>query len=132
MIGYKWRLSTGIQVSYTQMSASHQFKNVTDQPTDSTHIGKTTAIRRTAVRATGVSWHHGDPIEGKVDTTWTLQYNCIKRFKRSPQFGSHYAEKRQWNPRIYFSSMKNACPYVQYRKSGRLHPLPALVIHLFL
>ena len=53
------------------------------------------AIRRIAVRETGVCRQNGDPIESPPETPRTLQYYHIERFKGRPQLGPHYAERRQ-------------------------------------
>ena len=49
---------------------------------------KTTTIIRTAVRETGVSRHHGGPIE----TIRILQHCGIEGLQLGPQFGPPYAE----------------------------------------
>ena len=48
---------------------------------------KTTAITRAAVRETGVSRHHGGPIEGPS----TSEYYRTEGPKRRPQLEPHYA-----------------------------------------
>jgi len=56
--------------------------------------GKTTPIRRTAVRETGVSWHHGGLIEGPHEIPHISQHYRIEGFKGGPQLGPHCAERR--------------------------------------
>ena len=46
--------------------------------------GKTTAIRRIAVKETSVSRHHGNPIEGLSESRRISQYYRIKVFMGSP------------------------------------------------
>ena len=62
--------------------------------------GKATAIRRTAVRGTGVS----QPlIEGPPEAPLTSQHYGIEGFKGGFQSGPHYAERRQFFE-VFFSS----------------------------
>ena len=46
--------------------------------------GESTAIRRVAVRETGISWHHGGPIEGLLKTLGSPEHYHIEVFKGSP------------------------------------------------
>ena len=58
------------------------------------HTAKNSTIRRTAVRETGDSWHHGSSIEGHPKTPRTSQYFGIEKFKGGFQLDPHYAERR--------------------------------------
>ena len=53
--------------------------------------GKTTPIRRAAVRDTSVSWHH----EGLLKPLGPSQQYRIEVFEVSPQWSPHYAERRK-------------------------------------
>ena len=73
---------------------------------------KTSADRRVAVRETSVFRHHGGPIEGHMkpvgpsqhyriegpsETARIPQFSIVlKGLRECPQFGLHYAERRQY------------------------------------
>ena len=56
-----------------------------------THTGKTTAIRRIAVRETLICRHKGETIKGPPDILRTAQHYCIEGLKVGP----YYNERRQ-------------------------------------
>ena len=59
----------------------------------SSRAGKTTAIRRTAVRETGASLHHWGPIEALLKPLGPKQHYNIKEFK-GPSLGPNYGKRR--------------------------------------
>ena len=57
--------------------------------------GKTTTMRRTAVRENGVCQHHVSPIEGLPEIPRTSNHYDFEGYKEGPQLTPHYAERRQ-------------------------------------
>ena len=57
--------------------------------------GKTTAMRRAAVRGNGVSRHHGTQLRVPLKTLGPSQHYSIGMFKRGLQLGPNYAERHQ-------------------------------------
>ena len=55
---------------------------------------KTSTFRRTAVRETGASRHHGYLIEDPSEAI-KYQFSMVPRGSRDPQLGRHYAEKHK-------------------------------------
>ena len=72
----------------------HKFDDKYWMPNISSHVRLENITP--VVRETGVSRHHGDPIEGPLENPRISQHYRIEKFKGSP----HHAEK------IYFNQCK--------------------------
>ena len=75
--------------------------------------GKTTAIRRIAVRETGVFRPPGGPIEDTPETTRTSQHYCLEGFQGAMNLAPQDIERRQeilkhCFPHIYVCEEKSA------------------------
>jgi len=80
-------------------------------------LEKTTPIRRTAVRETGVRRLHGDPIEGTPETPASSQHHRNEGYKRGPSLGPSYAERR--SDLIFCQSGQIHRKMTNIKKSGR-------------
>ena len=91
-------------------------------------IGKTTRIRRTAVRETGASWHHGGPIEGHPEACRTSQHYDIEGFKGTSQ---RYGITLCWEAQAPRKAMQNILHTLKRAHSKTASTLEILSIKVF-
>ena len=76
--------SKNVKVILRDQNQAGQLPRIKRKAIYHNQTGKTTAIRRTAVRKTVVSRNHGGPIEGVLKPLNQLKHYCIERFKGRP------------------------------------------------
>ena len=96
----------------------------TNDPRFPGNTRKELAIRRIAVRETGVFSHHGGQIEGPLKSLGPFQHNPIGEFKGGLQLGPHYAKRglsiRQRLYLFYRLAMYIAECFRTYKNSGKI------------